>query len=254
MSAGEAYDRIAGRYDARFVHAGRAPWTAAFAPHLRPGLAVLDAGCGTGTDLLHLAAAGCRATGVDLSPGMLAIARDRLAVAGLHAVLHQGSLTTVAHLVEPASVDLVVSGFAALNTVDDLPAAAAGLAAALRPGGLALLHFLTPGGLYDRAGHLARGHLRRAALAWRVRQLNVLVGETAVPHRLFSPGFLLDHGFSTAFDPLSCWQVGMLTPDDGPSRLPSPLLRALGRADRATHRLRPFGSLGRFAILTLRRK
>lgn len=42
------------------------------------GARVLDVGCGTGMHLGEYARAGCRVTGIDLSPAMLAIARKRL--------------------------------------------------------------------------------------------------------------------------------------------------------------------------------
>ena len=38
---------------------------------------ILDAGCGTGTDSAHMASRGFEVTGVDLSAGMLAIAKER---------------------------------------------------------------------------------------------------------------------------------------------------------------------------------
>lgn len=43
-----------------------------------PGWEVLDVGCGTGTGLETYVAAGCRVSGVDVSPSMLAKARARL--------------------------------------------------------------------------------------------------------------------------------------------------------------------------------
>ncbi|OAT83526.1 class I SAM-dependent methyltransferase, partial [Desulfotomaculum copahuensis] len=53
--------------------------------YLRPqaGITVLDIGCGTGNYSLALARLGMRVTGVDISPGMLARARAKAAVAGL---------------------------------------------------------------------------------------------------------------------------------------------------------------------------
>lgn len=44
----------------------------------RPGMRVLDVGCGTGTQLERYVAAGCEVTGVDTSPAMLARAKERL--------------------------------------------------------------------------------------------------------------------------------------------------------------------------------
>jgi ubiquinone/menaquinone biosynthesis C-methylase UbiE len=52
-----------------------------------PGMSVLDVGCGTGSTLKIYLQAGCSVTGIDLSPTMLASARQKL---GAQAVLHLG--------------------------------------------------------------------------------------------------------------------------------------------------------------------
>ena len=54
---------------------------------LQPGAHVLDVGCGTGRHAVPLAARGLQVTGVDLSPEMLARARDRAAAAGVRVEL-----------------------------------------------------------------------------------------------------------------------------------------------------------------------
>lgn len=46
-----------------------------------PGSSVLDVGCGTGRFAIPLARLGCRVTGIDQSPDMLAIARSKAAAA-----------------------------------------------------------------------------------------------------------------------------------------------------------------------------
>jgi len=51
------------------------------------GMLVLDVGCGTGIHLERYQKAGCRVSGIDLSPAMLLVARDRL---GDNADLHLG--------------------------------------------------------------------------------------------------------------------------------------------------------------------
>jgi ubiquinone/menaquinone biosynthesis C-methylase UbiE len=53
----------------------------------RNNLAVLDVGCGTGTQLDLYRRPGCRLAGIDLSPAMLAVARRKL---GAAAELHLG--------------------------------------------------------------------------------------------------------------------------------------------------------------------
>ena len=49
-----------------------------------PGTRLLDVGCGTGLTLVLATDRGAVPSGVDISPGLLAIARDRLPRAGLH--------------------------------------------------------------------------------------------------------------------------------------------------------------------------
>ena len=80
------YDRIAGGYDLALrayglLGARRLARRGIGMLGLRPGDTVVDLGCGTGVNLPHLADAvspGGRVVGVDLSPGMLARARERV--------------------------------------------------------------------------------------------------------------------------------------------------------------------------------
>ncbi|WP_405592913.1 class I SAM-dependent DNA methyltransferase [Streptomyces sp. NBC_01190] len=72
-----AFDAIGDRYDEAFPHKegqlAAGEWLLAALP---AGAGVLDLGCGTGLPTAaQLSAAGLRVTGVDLSPGMLALAR-----------------------------------------------------------------------------------------------------------------------------------------------------------------------------------
>ncbi|HEU0100175.1 MAG TPA: class I SAM-dependent methyltransferase [Allosphingosinicella sp.] len=60
------------------------------------GLSVLDVGCGPGLYLEALAARGASVTGIDISPAMLALARQRLDKAGLAATLVEGDAQAMA--------------------------------------------------------------------------------------------------------------------------------------------------------------
>ena len=164
--AREAYDALAIAYDGLFVNAGRGPWEEAYTPFLGNGVRLLDAGCGTGADLARAVRGGCVATGTDLSPGMLGVARENLLRQALEANLVCADLGDLGDTFPPASFDVIVSGFAALNTAGDPSRFAKASAGVLAPAGMLLLHFLTPGGLYDRAGHLTRGRFAEALGGW----------------------------------------------------------------------------------------
>lgn len=96
---------------------------------------VVEVGIGTGVNLPHYPA-GIRLTGVDSSPAMLAIARDRAARLGrqLDAVVGEAD-----HLALPdASVDAVVATLL-LCSVPDVATSLAEFARVVRPGGRLLL-------------------------------------------------------------------------------------------------------------------
>jgi SAM-dependent methyltransferase len=99
------------------------------------GRDIFEAGCGTGLLLEEAARIGRSALGLDLSRGMLGLARQR----GLRVV--QGSLTQVP--LPDASVDLVYS-MKVLAHVPPIREAVAELARIVRPGGHLLLEFYNP--------------------------------------------------------------------------------------------------------------
>lgn len=99
------------------------------------GADVLEVGCGTGLLLERISAFARRATGVDLSGGMLAQARDR----GLEVV--QGSATALPFADE--SFDVVCS-FKVLAHIEDIHAAMREMTRVTRPGGYVLAEFYNP--------------------------------------------------------------------------------------------------------------
>lgn len=84
-----AYEAVAERYRARWHRVDAlATERTTFAAQLPPGARVLDAGCGTGRDVLALVEAGIDAVGLDRSPAMLATPglSGRVVVADLRAI------------------------------------------------------------------------------------------------------------------------------------------------------------------------
>lgn len=99
---------------------------------------VLDAGCGAGRLLLPWLRAGIDVDGCDASPDMIALAHDRAAVEGLHAVLFAQPL----HCLDPPRCyrSIVVCGAFGLGTTRTQDREGLRrLHSALQPGGLLLL-------------------------------------------------------------------------------------------------------------------
>ena len=125
---------------------------------------VADLGCGPGRITAHLAALGLDAFGVDLSPGMVEIARRD----------HPGLRFEVGSMTDLDLADGALAGalawYSLIHTpTDELPAVLAELARVLRPGGRLLVAFQAAGEpvrLQHAYGHDVRlvNHRRPAAL------------------------------------------------------------------------------------------
>src|SRR6185503_4580269 len=110
------------------------------------GRDVLEVGCGTGLILEKLAGFAKRAEGVDLSPGMLALAKNR----GL--TVREGSATELPYADE--SFDVAVS-FKVLAHVPDIEKALSEMARVCRPGGHVIAELYNPWSLRYLAKRLA---------------------------------------------------------------------------------------------------
>jgi SAM-dependent methyltransferase len=106
---------------------------------------VLELGVGTARIAVPIAAAGVRVVGVDLSEGMLEVARERAALGGVELDLRQGDMR------EPpveGTFPLVICPFRSLlhmETDDDRRRALRVVAGLLAPGGRFVFDVFTPG-------------------------------------------------------------------------------------------------------------
>lgn len=98
------------------------------------GLDVLDAGCGAGPLTLELCQAGASVVGLDVSPAMVAIARERL---GARATFHVADLSHALPL-DDSSCHLVVSSLA-LHYLEHWTPTLKEFRRVLRPGGQIVL-------------------------------------------------------------------------------------------------------------------
>jgi ubiquinone/menaquinone biosynthesis C-methylase UbiE len=146
------YDEFAARYEAR--RGGRDPGgyhdliddiEVAFVERFGRGRDVLEVGCGTGLLLRRIQAFARSARGVDLSPGMLELARAR----GLD--VQEGSATSLPFA--DASFDVACS-FKVLAHVREIRTALAEMARVVRPGGVVLAEFYNPWSLRGLAKRL----------------------------------------------------------------------------------------------------
>lgn len=105
------------------------------------GLQLLDAGCGAGRNIPKYLAGHASVTGVDIAPGMITEARERLTKAGLEADLHVGDLTSLDF--GDQSFDAIVAS-ACLNGIKDLTPVFSGFSRLLKNEGAFIFSALHP--------------------------------------------------------------------------------------------------------------
>ena len=124
-----------------------------------PGERVVDVGCGTGNAALLAAARGAAVTGVDPSPRLLEVARERAAADGLDVVFEPGDAAALP--VADGGADLVLSVFGVIFAPDPT-AAAAELARVTAPDGRIVLAAWIPEGAMSQAVRASRELVARA--------------------------------------------------------------------------------------------
>jgi ubiquinone/menaquinone biosynthesis C-methylase UbiE len=114
---------------------------------LEPGMDVLDVGCGTGNATIPAARDGARVTGLDLSPELLAIARERASDAMVEVEWVEGDAQELPF--EDASFDRVISTFGHMFAPDHKRTADE-MRRVCRPGGTIATACWTPEGSIGR--------------------------------------------------------------------------------------------------------
>jgi ubiquinone/menaquinone biosynthesis C-methylase UbiE len=165
---------MAREYDAAFTHTavGRALREIVWSHldgRLRASQRVLELGCGTGEDALHLARAGIRVTATDVSAAMLEVAqRKACRHAGVAPIeFRRLPMEAVAGSFESGSFDAVFSNFGALNCVGDLRSLARDLARVLVPGAPLIWVIMGRRAPWEWIWYLPRGEVRRAMRRFR---------------------------------------------------------------------------------------
>ncbi len=175
-----AFDDLASDYDRAFgasILGGmfRARVQARLDRAFRPGQRVLELGCGTGEDALHLARRGVRVMALDASAGMLAVAARKVSE-GRHEAFIELRKLPVEDLwrLGAGQFDGAYSNFGALNCVANLAGLAAGLAGLITPGGSVIAVVMGPLAAWEwvwfaahRQPAKAFRRMRRGGISWR---------------------------------------------------------------------------------------
>ena len=135
-----AFDAAAPTYDEDFTGSviGRlqrdAVWRS-LTPMFNPGDRVLDLGCGAGEDAIRFAKLGVEADGVDVSPAMVEVARERARAEGVSELTRFEELSIERlHELPECGYSGAISSFGPLNCVRELRPVAQALAERLKPG------------------------------------------------------------------------------------------------------------------------
>ncbi|MBN1262717.1 MAG: class I SAM-dependent methyltransferase, partial [Anaerolineae bacterium] len=174
LETARAFDGVAGDYDAAYGPDGNAVMTwmrreslAVLEATFPVGSRLLELGCGTGEEAVHLARAGRTVLATDVSPRMAAItaAKARDAGVDLQGVALPASGIAALHPGTP--FDGVYASFGGLNCEPDLGAVARGLERLVRPGGAFVTSVMSRYCLFEVVWYLAHGRPGRAFRRWR---------------------------------------------------------------------------------------
>jgi len=217
------FDQLATSYDAVWTNspAGRLQREAVWRhvdPLIQRGDRVLDIGCGTGEDALHLAGLGAQVLALDISPEMVRVARGKgvnarvLPIEGIHALA--------------VAFDLVLSNFGGFNCVRDLPAVGQTLARLVRPEGHLAVCVMGCFCLRESAHYAVRCQFKKAARRWRGETL------TSAGLRVSYPMLKqVRQALSPSFDLVADVGIGVSVPPSFVEGAPAPLLKILAKLD-----------------------
>jgi SAM-dependent methyltransferase len=202
-----SFDALSPTYDTDFTHTRTGQYLreqvhARLQQYFHAGNHVLELGCGTGEDALHLAQRGVCVTATDASPAMLEITRAKI---GSHPLVNLQLLDLqelgrdVPLNAPTENFDGAFSNFGPLNVLSDWHPLAEWLAARIKPGGIAAFGVMSPFCMWELLWHSVHGdfptafrRLRKKSIFQPSENANVMHIYYPTVHRLtrdFAPYF-----------------------------------------------------------------
>ena len=202
---------------------------------------VLELGCGTGADAIHLAGRGVAVLATDASAGMLDVARKRIDARGSADLVSLDRLdlrdaSALDRLPGLGPFDGAFSDFGAMNAVADRPRSAAALAQAVRPRGRLVLVVMAPFCPWEVAWHLLHGEPSVALRRWRKGGV-ARVGTGARMRVWYPSPATLRRDFAPWFRMVDLIGLGVALPPSGLSAVVERRPRLLGLLDAVERRV-----------------
>ena len=247
MMVARAYDAIASDYDAQLAENPVASWMRGilwehFVRTFPPRGRILDLAAGTGADACFLASRGFQVTALDASAGMIAEMERKAARRGLQI---DARVLPAEHLneLQVGEFDGVISTFAGLNTIENMPRLASDLAACVKPRGRVVLHALNAFCLWESVANLLQHRGKRDGA--------LRVGVESIPHRLYNPYTLWQSSFAPYLKLRQVYGLSLIAAPALVKRWPN-FAPALFRMDLLLGNLIPIA--GDFFVMDLERR
>jgi ubiquinone/menaquinone biosynthesis C-methylase UbiE len=255
----EAFSRTAAKYDAfaedhPHLTRLREKVYAHVCRHVQSGSRVLELNAGTGIDAVALAQRGYFVHATDISPGMLARAREKVARLGLgERVSVQECSFMELDRVQGRPFDAVFSNLGGLNCIPDLSQVIAQMPKILRPGGIITWVLMPPVCLWELV-EVFRGNFRLALRRLSRQGTRSHLEGLYFDVYYFPPRRVLEW-FGTDYTFLELEGLSVLTPTAESKNLAKRfprLYNALARLDDALSTRPPWWGWGDFYMLSMR--
>ncbi len=193
-----AFDAHAAHYDAivepnLLLKTMRAALWTEVERRVPPPARLLDLGCGTGLDAVHLAGRGYQVTAIDASREM--VAQTRACITAAHRQDHVRAEELGVHELARMDVspfDAIYSDLGPLNCVQDLSAVARECARLLKPGGLMVLSVMARLCPWEMLYFGMRGDFQQARRRWSRAMVPVNLEKGVVWTRYYAPREFLE--------------------------------------------------------------